>query len=124
MEYLSLPFALKKGYLRSCEIAVSIAHSVGLILSTRIGSLEFDKDYGCSIWEKEYSDLYTINKSDIRSNLRNAISRYEKRLSSPNVTFVDVEDATPQAIGMIVKVTGRYSDGRSEKRFEVDYNLG
>ena len=124
MEYLSLPFALKKGYLRHCDIAESIAHSVGLILSTRLGNLKFDRDFGCSIWEKEYSDLYSANKSDIRANLRNAISKYEKRLSNANVTFVDVEDAAPHAIGMIAKVTGKYHDGKSDKRFEVNYNLG
>jgi len=124
MEYLALPFVLHNGYLGRAEVFDSIAHSIGLILSTRLGMLPFDRQYGCDIWEKEFSDVQTLNKSDFRASLRNAIAKYEKRLDNVAVSFAAASDKTIHSIGMITKVTGTFLDGKTKKRFEVDYNLG
>ena len=124
MEYLALPFVLRNGYLGRAEIFDSIAQSIGLILSTRLKMLPFDKNYGCDIWDKEFSDIQTINKSDMRASFRNAISKYEKRLENVAVSFAASSDGKLHSIGMIAKVTGTYFDGKSKKRFEASYNVG
>ncbi|HHI03258.1 MAG TPA: hypothetical protein ENL22_07045 [candidate division Zixibacteria bacterium] len=124
MEYLALPFVLRNGYLGRAEIFDSIVHSIGLILSTRLNMLPFDPDFGCDIWDKEFSDVQTINKSDMRAGLRNAISRYEKRLENVAVSFMASSDNKPHTIGMIARVTGTYFDGKSKKRFEASYIVG
>jgi len=124
MNYLALPFVLRDGYLSRANLLESITYSVGLIISSRPGALPFDPDFGCDIWEKEFSDLYTANKSDLRSSLRNAIDRYEKRLYDVSVTLVDVAKAGHEALGMAVKVSGNFRDGNEEKKFEASYHIG
>lgn len=125
MEYLALPLVLRDGYLTRTNLKESLNYSVGLILCTRIGTMPFRPDYGCDLWDKEYSDLYTSNKADIRASLRNAIARYEKRLYNASVTFSYTDKKSgPQILGMVVKVTGNYLDGNDEKKFEASYSLG
>lgn len=124
MEYLALPFVLRKGYLGRAEIYDSIAQSIGLILSTRLNMLPFDKNYGCDIWAKEFSDIQALNKSDLRASFRNAISRYERRLENVAVSFAAMTDGKPHLIGMTAKVTGTYLDGKTKKRFEAVFNVG
>lgn len=102
----------------------SITYSVGLLLSTRPGMMKFMPDFGCDIWNKEYSDLYAANKADIRASLRNAISKYEERLYNVSVSFVSVEDSSPHSLGLAVKVTGNFKDGNEEKKFQANYVLG
>lgn len=124
MEYLALPFVLRKGYLSRTELRDSIAHSIGLILSTRAGMLPFDPQYGCDIWDQEFSDINAANKSDIRASFRNAIAKYEKRLENVAVSFTTLSDKTAHSLGMKAKVTGTYYDGKTKKMFEASYNLG
>jgi phage baseplate assembly protein W len=124
MEYLSLPLTLREGYLPRADLKESITYSIGLLLSTRVGTMPFNPEYGCEIWEKEYSDVYAINKAEIRASLRNAIDNFEKRLYNVSVSFVNITDSTPHALGMVVKVTGNYLDGNEEKKFEAHYTLG
>lgn len=124
MDYLALPFVLRDGYLDKASMQESITYSVGLLLSTRPGMMKFMPDYGCDIWNKEYSDLYAANKADIRASLRNAIGKYEERLYNVSVSFVSVEDAAPHSLGLAVKVSGNFKDGNEEKKFEASYVLG
>jgi phage baseplate assembly protein W len=77
MDYLALPHVLREGYLDRANLLESLTYSIGLILCTRIGTMPFEADYGCEIWDREFSDLYTANKGDIRANLRMAIDKYE-----------------------------------------------
>jgi phage baseplate assembly protein W len=106
MEYLSLPFVLREGYLDRANLLDSITVSVGLLLSTRRGSMPFNPEYGCDIWEKEFSDLYAANKADIRASLRNAIDKFEKRLYNVSVSFVAASDDRPLSLGLVVRVKG------------------
>lgn len=124
MDYLSLPLVLREGYLSRTDLKESITYSIGLLLSTRIGAMPFVPEFGCDLWEKEYSDLYTANKADVRASLRNAIDKFEKRLYSVSVSFVNVSNSAPHALGMAVKVSGNYRDGSEEKKFEASYMLG
>jgi|WetSurMetagenome_2_1015567.scaffolds.fasta_scaffold61499_2 phage baseplate assembly protein W len=126
MEYLALPFVLREGYLDRGNLEESITFSVGLILSTRPGAMHFDPEYGCDIWDKEYSDLYTANKADIRASLRNAIDRSERRLYNTSISFINEAEATGQELsGMVVRVTGNYRDEDGEERkYEQSFHLG
>ncbi|MEW6411703.1 MAG: GPW/gp25 family protein [Candidatus Zixiibacteriota bacterium] len=124
MDYLVIPFALRDGYLGRGTMQESITYSVGLLLSTRQGAMHFDPEYGCDIWNKEYSDLYAANKADIRASLRNAINVYEERLYNVSVSFVSVEDSAPHSLGLAVRVTGNYKEGNEEKKFDASFVLG
>ncbi len=115
---------MKDGYLQRCELKESILHSVGLILSSRIGLVKFLPEYGCEVWEKEFSDIYTTNKADIRARLRNSIAKYENRLSNISVAFEYVVDGSPHVLGMAVRVSGNYKDGSEERKLEGTFFLG
>jgi phage baseplate assembly protein W len=124
MDYLALPFVLREGYLDRANLLDSITYSIGLILCTRPGTMPFESEYGCGIWEREFSDLYSVNKADVRSSLRNAIDKFEKRLYDVSVSFSSADDKSSHSLGMVVKVTGNYRDGSEEKKFTASYHLG
>lgn len=124
MEYLSLPLVLREGYLPRTSLEDSIKYAIGLILSTRIGMMPFNPEFGCGLWEREYSDILTANKADVRAGLRNAIDQFEKRLYNVSVTFTSVNELGQHALGMMVRVRGNYRDGDEEKKFESSYHIG
>ncbi len=124
MEYLSLPLVLREGYLSRANLEESLKYSIGLIVCTRVGMMPFAPEYGSALWEKEFSDILTANKSDIRAGIRNAIGEFEKRLYNVSVSFTGLEDASPHTLGMIIKVYGNYIDGTEESKFESTYQLG
>lgn len=124
MEHLALPFVLREGYLDRADLLDSLTYSIGLILCTRLGTMPFESTYGCDIWDREFSDLTTANKGDIRSGLRNAIDSFEKRLYNVNVSFSGIDDRSPRILGVAVKVTGNYRDeSEEEQKFEASYRL-
>jgi phage baseplate assembly protein W len=125
MDYLALPYILREGYLDRASLLESLTYSVGLILSTRIGTMPFEPEFGCDIWDREYSDLYSANKGDIRAGLRLALDKYEKRLHNVSVSFSGLEGTGPHTLGISVKVSGNYHDeNEEEQKFEANYKLG
>ena len=124
MEYLALPFVLREGYLVRASLQESITYSIGLLLSTRLGTIPFSPDFGCDVWEKEFSDLYTANKADIRASLRNAIDKFEKRLYNVSLSFTDAAGDSPRVLGMAVKVMGYFREENEEKKYEATFYLG
>lgn len=125
MEYIALPFALRKGFLGRANLEESIAHSVGLIISTRVGSMKYNPDFGCGIWDKEFSDLHTTNKADIRANIRNSIDKYEGRLYNVSVSFENIGDSKSHILGMNIRISGRYRNEKGEENnFEAQYQMG
>ncbi len=123
MEYFSLPLVLREGYLSRTNLEDSIIYSVGLIISTRIGQMPFSPEYGCDLWEKEYSDLMTAKTADIRAGLRNSIDKFEKRLYSVSVSFVNPKKAGSRINELIIKISGNYKDGSEEKKLEHNYKI-
>ena len=120
-----MPCVLRVGYLRRTSLHESITSSVGLLLSTRVGQMPFDPKFGCDVWEKEFSDLYTANKANLRASLRNTIDRFEKRLHNVSVSFTSTDTARLHVLGMTVKVKGNYRDDEGkEQMFESSYLLG
>jgi len=124
MEYLSLPFVLRKGYLKKTGIEESISSSIGLILSTRRGSLPFDPDYGCDLWEREYSDLFRISKADVQGSVRAAIVKNEPRLYNISVSLLSARMGPSHPLGIALKVIGNFKDDKEEKRFEATFSIG
>ena len=114
---------MRSGFLEKADVRESLIYSIGLILSSRAGTMPFDPNYGCSIWDREFSDMLTTNKADIRSALRNAIDKYEKRLFNVSVSFLNLDSRGPRTLGIAVKVSGNYKDGGEERKFEATYNL-
>ena len=124
MDYLSLPFALRKGYLNKTDLYDSISNSIGLILSARPGSLPFDPEFGCALWTREYSDLFKANRSEVQGSIRNAISKYEPRLFNASVSLVNIVTGPDHPLGIAVKVIGNFREGKEEKRFEEIFSIG
>ncbi|MCK4538975.1 MAG: GPW/gp25 family protein [Candidatus Krumholzibacteria bacterium] len=124
MEYLSLPFALRKGYLKKTDLYDSVSNSIGLILSTRKGTLPFDEEFGCDLWDREYSDLFMVNRSDVQGSVRNAINKFEPRLYNVSVSLMNIESGPNHPLGVAVKVIGNYREEKDEKRFEETFNVG
>ena len=115
---------LRDGYFRRASIHDSISYALALILSTHPGQMPFDPEFGCAIWDKEYSDIYSSDKAEIRASLRNAIGKYEKRLYDVSVNFSVADRKSAKNLGIVVKVSGLYMDGKEEQKFEASYNLG
>ena len=124
MEYISLPFALRKGYLDKTDLYNSIFNSIGLILSTRKGSMPFSPDYGCDLWDREYSDLLMVNRQDVQGSIRNAISQYEPRLFNVSATLLNIDTGSSHPLGIAVKIIGNYKDENEEKRLEEIFSIG
>ena len=124
MEYLSLPLVLREGYFRRTSLSDSLTNSIGLILSTRIGHMIFSPDYGCAIWDREYADLLTTNKAEVRASLRNAIDKYEKRIYNMSISFANVGGPESHPLGLAVKVTGNYLEDDEEKKFDGTFIVG
>ncbi|MFQ5499197.1 MAG: GPW/gp25 family protein [Candidatus Zixiibacteriota bacterium] len=127
MEYLALPLVLYDGFLGRTDLRESITHSVGLLISTRIGQMRFMPNYGCDLWEKEHSDLYTASRADIRASLRNAIGQFEKRLYNVSVSVLSEVKAAAgsgSTRGVAVRVTGYFTEEDEEQKFEATFNIG
>ena len=124
MEYLSLPFIIRKGFLEKTDIYDSITNSIGLILSTRKGSLSFDPEYGCDLWDKEFSDLFMANRSELQGSIRNAIDIYEARMFNVSVSLMNIDSGPDHPLGIAVKVIGNFKDEKDERRFEEIFSIG
>jgi phage baseplate assembly protein W len=124
MDYIALPFALKKGYLEKTDLYKSISNSIGLILSTRQGTLPFDSDYGCGLWDREFSDFFMVNRQDVQGSVRNAINQFEPRLYNVSATLVNIDSGPEHPLGIAVRVIGNYRDENVEKRFEEIFSIG
>ncbi|MBN2183968.1 MAG: GPW/gp25 family protein [Candidatus Krumholzibacteriota bacterium] len=124
MEYLSLPFLLRKGFLDKTDLYDSITNSIGLILSTRKGSLPFDPEYGCDLWDKEFSDLFMANRSELQGAVRNAIDIYEARLFNVSVSLMNIASGPDHPLGIAVKIIGNFKDENDERRFEEIFSIG
>ncbi|MCP4550274.1 MAG: GPW/gp25 family protein [bacterium] len=119
-----MPFALRRGFLKKSDLYDSIYNSIGIILSTRKGTLPFDMEFGCDLWDREYSDLFMVNRSDVQGSVRNAINKYEPRLSNVSVSLIRVDTGPNHPLGVSVKVIGNYREDKDEKRFEETFNVG
>lgn len=124
MDYLSLPVLPRDGHLPRTDLRESITQWVGLILTTRVGQLPFYPEFGCALWDREYSDLLVANRAEVRAALRNAIARFETRLYDLSVSFDADRVSESHSLGMKVRVSANFRDNGVVKKFESTYSLG
>ena len=124
MDYLALPLALKKGFLEKTDLYSSISNSIGMILSTRRGTLPFDPEFGCNLWDREFSDFFMVNRQDVQGSVRNAINQFEPRLFNVSATLMNIDTGPNHPLGIAVKIIGNYRDEGIEKRFEEIFSIG
>jgi phage baseplate assembly protein W len=88
IEYYQLP--LKLGDLMSgkmhakVSLSDSIKQHLHLIITTSFGEMQFDENFGCSLWDDDFDNLTAINK--IREKTKNSIlysiNKYETRIEN------------------------------------------
>jgi phage baseplate assembly protein W len=122
--YLQLPLSLVKGSLVKVSLRESIYQVVGLIIASRMGSFPFDPAFGCHIWDAEYTYLLAKSKGDIRSQIRQAISLYETRLTDVSVDVKkSVADRKRNRVCLVATVKGKFTVDGEKQSFSEDYFL-
>jgi phage baseplate assembly protein W len=122
--YLQLPLSLTKGSLSKVSLRESIYQFVGLVINSRVGSFPYDPVFGCHIWDAEFTYLSEQSKGDIRSDIRQAISTYETRLTEVSVDVKKtVFDRKTKRTCLVATVKGKYLEEDEKKSFSEDYPL-
>ena len=84
--FLSLPLQLdiipRRGLLELCGTRQSIAHHIHLILTTSLGELASNKEFGCGLWDADFDNLISRSrlKDGLVQALGDAIRQHEPRL--------------------------------------------
>ena len=122
--YLQLPFSLAGGSLAKVSLRDSIYQFVNLIIGSRAGSFPFEPTFGCHIWDAEYTYLTEKSKGDIRSQIRQALSAYEKRLKDVSVNVKKSRvDRKRRRICLVARVKGKFTEHGEEQTFDEEYSL-
>lgn len=122
--YLQLPLSLVKDSLSKVSLRESIYRFVGLIISSRFGSFPFDPTFGCHIWDAEYTYLSAKSKGDIRSQIRQAVSLYETRLTDVSVDVKkSVADRKRNRVCLVATVKGKFTEDGEKQSFSEEYFL-
>ncbi len=115
---------LSKGSLTKVFMRESIYQFVGLIIGSRLGSFPYDLAFGCHIWDAEYTYLTARSKGDIRSEIRQAIDLYERRLRDVSVDVKkSIVDRRKNRVCLVAAVKGKFTEDGEEKSFSEDYFL-
>ncbi len=88
VEYYQLP--LKLGDLMSgkmhnkVSLSDSIKQHLHLIITTSFGEMQFDENFGCSIWDDDFDNLTSTNKlrEKIKNSILYSVNKYEKRIEN------------------------------------------
>ena len=104
--------------LAKTSLPESIDQYLRLILVTKYGELDADINFGCKIWEDDFSlGTNHLNYSeDLREHLTHVISKYEKRLSDVQVSL-----EISQEVSRPAEETGQ--DVRSNIRTRLDIHI-
>jgi phage baseplate assembly protein W len=96
MDYYKIPLKLdeviKKQDLPRCSLKESVAEMIHLISTSGFGECKHDESFGCDLWNHDFENITNAQafKENVRGSVKDAISRYEKRIEFVNVD-VDVE---------------------------------
>ena len=79
--------------LPTCELKMSIAQNINLIITSKYNEHRFDDTYGCEIWEMDFELILneTTWRDRINKSVLQTLKRHEKRLEI-NYTNVDVKE--------------------------------
>jgi len=107
----------------TCSLPASIAQHLYLVITTHFNESRFDPQFGCSLWEEDFSvQVGSRWKDDIRQSIEESVKTYEKRLTSVQVR-VELADQELQGTPKNHRVKRRLSiwiDGlitRTNERF-------
>ena len=95
--YYSMPFRpdvlVEKKRHPLIELRQSIQLNINLLIKTHFGDYRYDKEYGCYIWNKDYTTVTNVPKwkDELRELMQNSIEKYETRLKNIKVTL-DMEE--------------------------------
>lgn len=92
----ALPLALDrivmKQMLAKCPDREAIHQHLYLLMVTHFDETRFDENYGCALWEHDFSILSQIKWKDlIRESLEVSISKFERRITQTKVR-VEIEE--------------------------------
>ena len=98
------------------ENAKSINECLGILLRTRRGELLGDPEYGCGLIERIFRYEGVIIQDLIRSDILNAIAKYEPRiyLESGDIQIVQEPEAVKIFIQYTIKETGEINEYNME----------
>lgn len=106
--YYSLPLRLDEviqgQHLASCSLEESIDQQIHLLITTSFGEIEYDKTFGCIVWETDFDNLATVNKlrDEIKQSVTEIIQKYESRLEKVKTEVYIRQEELP------VKINGRH----------------
>lgn len=99
--YYKLPLdfsrILKKQDIPVCTLEESVAQHIQLLITTILGENKDDPEYGCLLWDADFDIRASNNevREQVENSVRNAILRYEKRLTRTRVmAAVNQEELT------------------------------
>jgi phage baseplate assembly protein W len=96
MDYYKIPLKLddviRKQDLPRQSLKGSVAGMIHLIATSSFGECKHDENFGCDIWNHDFENITNaqVFKESIRESMKEAISRFEKRIEFVNVD-IDIE---------------------------------
>ena len=113
--YYKLPLnfsrILQKQDLPECSLEESVQQHIHLLITTVLGENKDDPQYGCQLWDSDFDIRATNNevKEQVERSVRNAITRYEKRLAQIRVSAMvsqeEVSGISAKKIKKKIRVT-------------------
>jgi phage baseplate assembly protein W len=103
---LSLGSLTKRQLHPTCDLRLSVAQYLHLIITTSFGELREDEHFGCNIWDLDFDNITSTHKIKeyIHKSLIEAITTYEKRLCQIRVELeISQEEAFHKFSGCRVK---------------------
>jgi predicted component of type VI protein secretion system len=83
---LSLDSILERKQLKRCSLKESVYQHLYLILVTHFEESRYDREYGCELWESDFSLMSQIKWKDlIRESFEKSVSKFETRLTHVKV---------------------------------------
>jgi phage baseplate assembly protein W len=102
--YYSLPLRLDEviqgQHLSVGSLEESIDQHLHLLITTSFGEIEYDKTFGCIVWETDFDNLTTVNKlrDEIKQSVAEIIQKYEPRLERIKVDVTIRQEELPARI--------------------------
>ena len=84
-EYYPLPIPfeklLKRKEIAKCDLKTSIGQKIHLTLITFLGECRYNSEYGCSIWNYDFENIYNINgwKDKVSKSIEESLLQNEKK---------------------------------------------
>ena len=110
-------FNLTSGVTDLDDKTTSINRCIGLILTTGKGELLGDPDFGCKLYELLFEQYSPALESQIKIEIVNSISKYEKRITVKNsdIDIQHIEDGERNKyhISITYDISGTSSQGNT-----------